>query len=472
MRQLSKSIQLRIGPVIERAEKLAERVRQELPTHAGLATVAEGVRDSAREAEGVARQLRKPWGFHRLPVIFLALSLIVFSLWLYFRFFHVSTLRIALPVRDAVALHDRVAGGGRVKFEQLDVLGSRESVEKLQSGDADVAFVQGGIQIPNELPRLSIPNTETLLFFLRDGIENTQDVRTILTSFPDQGSHSVARDVVALWGSTDRVKYVHEWREMTADPEYKIADEIDAALIVKDLTSDQTLAGIQHIRQAGFRLASTGLGARYARLKYLSPRVIPQGYLLANPPTPSKPIECYTVAAFLVARADLTPRLFAEAAKLLDTNPNTLTDLGFEPTVRESIGMFEGIEAFLSILVYIGLAFLALMGLEVTTYRRRFNELNTLISLISMHQSNKDVLGVEDAKRRREFLLYLGLCSDLLGLISVITGYYSQENPSLLYNKLLEIIHHRSSGLKLNIQLKILHAGLSTESLGHQKAGD
>jgi hypothetical protein len=45
-------------------------------------------------------------------------------------------------------------------------------------------------------------------------------------------------------------------------------------------------------------------------------------------------------------------------------------------------------------------------------------------------------------------------------LISVISGYYAQENPSLLYSNMLEIIHARSDGLKLNIQTKILHASL------------
>ena len=73
-----------------------------------------------------------------------------------------------------------------------------------------------------------------------------------------------------------------------------------------------------------------------------------------------------------------------------------------------------------------------LLGIEIATYRRRFNELNTFISLISMHQSNKDVLGLTDEKQRAKNLLYLSLCSDLLGIIGVITGYYSQENPSLL----------------------------------------
>jgi hypothetical protein len=46
----------------------------------------------------------------------------------------------------------------------------------------------------------------------------------------------------------------------------------------------------------------------------------------------------------------------------------------------------------------------------------------------------------------------------LLGLIGVITGYYAQENSSLMYNRLVGVIHERCSGLKINIQLKILHA--------------
>jgi hypothetical protein len=77
-----------------------------------------------------------------------------------------------------------------------------------------------------------------------------------------------------------------------------------------------------------------------------------------------------------------------------------------------------------------------------------------------MHQSEKDVLGLTDVDKQREHLRYLSICSDLLGLISVTSGYYAQENSSLIYSNLLEIIHHRCSGLKLNIQTKILHAAI------------
>ena len=95
--------------------------------------------------------------------------------------------------------------------------------------------------------------------------------------------------------------------------------------------------------------------------------------------------------------------------------------------------------------------------MDIVAYRRRFNELNSLVSLISMHQSSKDVMG-GTAEMRAHHVAYLSVCSDLLGLISVLTGYYSQENPSLIYNRMLEIIHERCNGLKINIQLKILHA--------------
>ena len=141
----------------------------------------------------------------------------------------------------------------------------------------------------------------------------------------------------------------------------------------------------------------------------------------------------------------------------------------------------QGIEAGLGILAYIGIAFLALLGLDVLVYRKRFNELNSLISLISMHQSDKDAVG-GTAENRAHNVLYLSFCSDLLGLISVITGYYTQENSSLMYNRLLDVIHERSSGLKLNIQLKILHSQIqlpdpvsptqSPSSPATQKTGD
>src|SRR5687768_7587367 len=49
----SDQLRLRIEPVLDVAQRLATRVRAELPTHDGLATAAEGVAAAARQAEQV-----------------------------------------------------------------------------------------------------------------------------------------------------------------------------------------------------------------------------------------------------------------------------------------------------------------------------------------------------------------------------------------------------------------------------------
>ena len=45
----------------------------------------------------------------------------------------------------------------------------------------------------------------------------------------------------------------------------------------------------------------------------------------------------------------------------------------------------------------------------------------------------------------------------------MIAGYSTQENASLMFNSLPEIVHSRCDGLKINIQLKILHATIPVE---------
>jgi hypothetical protein len=174
-------------------------------------------------------------------------------------------------------------------------------------------------------------------------------------------------------------------------------------------------------------------------------------------------LKTYRVPTFLVARTGLTPRLLAVAAHVFDSQPISIADNEFAPTTNNAIEMFQGVDAFLGIIINIVLAFLALLGLEMLTYRKRFHELNSLVSLLSMLQSNKDILGVTDSALRHENLTYLSTVSDLLGLISAISGYYTQENSSLLYNNLSEVVHQRCDNLKLNIQLKILHSSIKLD---------
>lgn len=453
----SPQVRVRIELVLAQAAALAATVARELPTHDGLRQAATLTEAAARKADRVTAGMKRPWSPHRLPVVFLAAALVGLFAWLYWQFLHVSSLSLALPDRDAVAIKQAVASQQRLQVQVVDVPGSREAVERVSTGQVDLAFVQGGVPIPDGLLRLEAPSRELVLFFLRDGTAGPGAVTQVLTSVEGEGSHSVARDFFRLWGKAD-VRYVHQWKELTARADYAVPVGVEAVFVVKDPADEKALEAVARLAAQGFHLTSPGLGVRQERLDYLRPVELPRGHLRVDAPLPDAPVSTFSVATFLVAREGLTPRLLTQAAHVLDSQPNSIRERSIELSTGETSELFQGIDAFLSILLNIALAFLALLGLDVVAYRRPFHELNSLVSVVAMLQSNKDVLGVTEPTVRAERLLYLGLCSDLLSLISSISGYYTQENSSLLFNSLSEVVHSRCDALKLNIQLKVLHA--------------
>lgn len=451
---MAQHTKLRITPVIEQAQRLSGRVQQELPTHDGLRQLATAFVRVATEAEHVAAAMRRPFSVHRLPVIFLTLALVGFSGWVYWQFFHVSSLTLALPDRDAAAVKDRLMNGRRLSISPVEVPGSREAAQAVASGAVDLAFIQGGVSLPPGLLRLETPNPEVVLLLLREGIDTVANAKTVLTSSQGEGSHSVALDLFRAWRLAAPT-FSHRWRELPTN--LAVLDGIDAVLVVKDLADEKTELGVKAVLRRGFRPVDVRLGGRASSLPYLSPTELPAGHIEAAPASPA--ISSYRVSTYLVARSGLTPRRLTEAAALLETNTLSIAESSFRVSAGEASELLQGADALLSILVNIGLAFLALLGLDVMAYRKRFHELNSLVSIVSLLQSNKDVLGAKNPVRA-EHLLYLSLCSDLLGLISAVTAYYTQENSSLLFNNLSEVIHQRCDALKLNIQLKVLHAGV------------
>ena len=452
-------LRLRIGPVIQNAEDVKRRVEREMPHHTGLISLAAGVAAAAREAEQVAQHIRKPFGLHRLPVAFLAIALLILAVWMYQNFFLVRTrLKIALPDRDAQSLRDHVRSDRLLELKLEIVPGSREAVDLLKAGKVDLAFVQGGIDIADNLPRLETPNPELILWFVKSTIPDLKSVRRILTSADGAGSHSVAKSFMKAWKIEQQIEYVHDWQKLSEQPNFVLPNDIDAVFVVKDPADEKTLFASERLASLEFKLSSLDLGARLAHLDYVHPHQISTGYLNAVPPIPAEPVSTYAVSTYLVASEKLTPRMLAAASHLLDGQRRWISEGRYEPTLSETSEVIQGVDAFLGIVINIVLAFLALMGLEMLAYRKRFHELNSLVSLISIHQSSKDVLGVTDNSIRRDHLLYLSLCSDLLGLVSMVGGYYTQENSSLLFSGMPEIIHQRCDGLKINIQLKILHA--------------
>ena len=460
------SLRLRIGPIVERAEAIADQVSRELPAHQGLAAAARGVARVAREARHVSQRLQRLLGFHRLPALFLLVALISLVVVIYRQFIHVSKISIAVSSRDAVGLRAHL--NGRVQFKIVETPGSSASFDLLQCGKADVAFIQGGIPFaasgePTPWLVRRIAGSELILFFLRER-RSRSSIQRILTSTRDQGSHTLCQTFLACWGLNGHVTFTHDWRQLTEDEGAEIPGDIDAIFVVKD-PLNPSLTGIpDRLRRTGFHLASPDIGAYALRLDYLKDAQIRPGFLDPAKMLPDKAVLTYSVATYLLANPHLRPRELAAVGQLAKQATDDYDFGGFDPTVSETSEILQGLEAAMGILVYIGLAFLALLGLDAYFYQRRFNELNSLVSLISMHQSTKDALHGSREHQARD-VAYLRICSDLLGLISVITGYYAQENASLLYNRLLDVVNERAASLKINIQLKILHSSLDLPSL-------
>lgn len=469
LRLFMQSLEISIDGIIEAAQRIQGRVANQLPGHSGLAGAIDHVVGAAQTARDLTVKMKRPFSLHRMPIYFLGLALLLLCFWLYWSFVHESTLTIAMAQRDTQDVQRVLAKSGRVRLQPIYVRGSKEAVTLVQSGQVDLAVVEGGIAIPDELPRMRTPSDEWVLWLTRDPDAPLSDIRRVITSLEGAGSHAVAKIFFESWGRSD-IAYSHTWADWTERrPPTQAAGqselEADAVFVVKDTSDAATIQGIRNLVANGFHLRSPSLGAQAEDLAFLKPAKMEPGYLWQNPNLPIEPIATYVIPSYLVARSNLTPRLMGLAGHLFDSEFNDIHDNEFAATAKDASEVFQGVDAFLGILINIGLAFLALVGLDMLTYRKRFHELNSLVSLLSMLQSNKDVLGESDPSKLRENLLYLSSVSDVLSIISAISGYYTQQNSSLLFNNLSQIVHERCDNLKLNIQMKILHAGIRTDAM-------
>jgi hypothetical protein len=451
---------LDIQRLIEASAALVDHVRTALPTHLGLQQASELILRAVQRAASVTQRMRRPWSLHRVPVTFLVVALAILCGWRYIAFFRATPLKLALPNRDATALRALVRNARRVTVEVVAVRGSREAAEQVSRGEVDLAFVQGGIPVDPSLRRARLSSREVVLVFLRPGLASLDEAQRIMTSVEGEGSHAVLLDVFRV---TNRPvpRLVHTWSDLTSTDEMPSAlTDVDAVFVVKDPSDEQTRRGVHRLMQRGFRFAPLRLGAMALHLPYLAAAAFEPGWLLDSPSVPEAKMQGWTVDTWLVARDGLTPRLLAEATHLLRPSAPALTDEAVSVTASQASEVLQGVDAFLNILINIGLAFIGLLGLDVVAYRRHFHELNSLVSLLGQLQSNKDVLLVADDALRKENIVYLAVVSDLLGLISSVNSAYTQAHSALVSNSLSEVVHQRCNALKINIQLKLLQSAI------------
>jgi hypothetical protein len=149
-------------------------------------------------------------------------------------------------------------------------------------------------------------------------------------------------------------------------------------------------------------------------------------------------------------------------------------------TITSVAEFFQGSEAAISEIVFIGVAVFVFISLETRLKRRRaleaIHELRAIAHIIHMHQLTKDperistgpVPDTTFAKRPQnpaELMRYLDYCSDLLALISKIAALYVQgfQDPVLL--DAVDDVEDLTSGLSRKIWQKIIILDNLTRSL-------
>ena len=446
---------LSLKEMIASAERVEQRIAETLPEDRDLCEVASATEETARHA---AQQIRKMHGPMSLPKIRLYVTLIALAAliwWIYINYFQVRVVRVAISPGDSVLLSDEDLQ--TIKF--VDSSGSAASTDLIEKGEAEMAFIQAGTQIPGDVAVLGTVRKEHVLFFTRKPLKLEGEIPRVITFNEGQGSHVLGKMFFQRWGY-DNVFWLHTWGRIGTDEGYAVPPDVDAIFVVVDPADAIMHRAIERVAKAGFRLQDPDIGVYANHLPYIEPIELDRGYYsFSNPTVPDTDrLKTYTVENYLVAGESVTHQQWLRAMKAFKLSPSAME---FSTSMLHSSGqsLTADLSNILAAAVNLVVIIAALFGIEILLHRRYIHELNSLISRISLLQADHNLQSVNNDKERTSTVFTLMAYADLLGLISTIAGYYSQANAALMFNGLTGAVHTRADTLKLNVQLKLIQGG-------------
>lgn len=207
---------------------------------------------------------------------------------------------------------DRLAAQG-VTLNVLETAGSLENIELLQSGQADVAFVQGGTgdrAAQPELVSLGSLYFEPLWVFARadQAIATLSDLRgkTIAAGAEGSGTWAVARQLLELNAIALESENIRHLSSSDAKRAV-LAGDVDAAFFV---TSAASVVVRDLLSAPDVKVLNFSRAAAYTRQhRSLSAVTLHQGVISLGDNIPGEDIILLAPAATLAAREDLHPAL-------------------------------------------------------------------------------------------------------------------------------------------------------------------
>lgn len=450
--------ELSIETIIANARRIEERTAS-LALDVDLRRLAADVVQAASAAAERTRRMRSPLSFSKLRRYIFLLGTAVLVWWVYAQYFQPRPVRIAVTSAESDVIRRSAARNNAEHIEWVDSPGSPANRDLVLNGDADLAVVQGGVDLPDDFKTLGVVRSEYVLFFVRDELPPPDSaVPHVITFRKGQGSHALGKRFLAIWGYPE-VGWIHSWEEIATDEHHVIDSGAHAVFVVIDPADPTMQKAIKRIAEAGFRLRDPDIGVHATHSSYLKRRPIRIGYLhLDNPTVPAETgLRSYVVDNHLVAGRTLTYQQEVEAMRAFGLGA---ADQAFSGTILRSRGdsLMSDLDHVLAVGVNFALIMVALLGVEIMRYRQYIHELNSLISRVSLLQAEHDLFAIEDHSVIRYNQTYLDSCADLLGLLSTIAGFYGKENAALMFNRYTTLIHTRANDLKINIQLKILNS--------------
>ena len=238
----------------------------------------------------------------------------------------------------ARAYRDAFASAG-ITLTLLETHGSRDNVARLQSGEADVGFVQSGTTADIDAPNLRSLGSfyfEPVWLFTRDDLplQRLGDLRGRRVAIDEEGSGTRA---IALQLLADEGVAQHELALVplggNGAAESLRAGQIDAAFFVMPARDD---AVHRLLTAPGIRLVSIDRpAAQVLQHRFLSRLDLPEGAIDLPADLPRADTVLLAAAANLAVRDDFHPALaalFLETGKTLHGEPGLFAEAGQFPS--------------------------------------------------------------------------------------------------------------------------------------------
>ena len=219
------SAHISVEGIIASAQKVEHRITKYLPEEATLRVVAEAVVEAARAAHRRITKMSSPVSLPNIRLYVLILAVVALAWWAYTEYLQPKVVKIAVVAGEYALLRDQADRNNVDNIEFVGSDGSSANVELLRFGRADMAVVQGGIQIPDAFTNLGVVRSEHVLFFVRDTLVQNGNPPAVVTFGEGQGSHILGKIFFRYWGYQD-VEWIHSWGELATSDDSVIPDQI------------------------------------------------------------------------------------------------------------------------------------------------------------------------------------------------------------------------------------------------------